>query len=166
MALNWLRLTLVTTFHTFINSLQKFRNKKVSLNPVHYFTYILYILCLITNAHKCLKEKKMEDHFVKLCRKRAIWLPVLSEATGLSFWSPQLWTLLSHLQNETQRLHQKPSCLSDAGYCNTGQLKMDVTYSAIIIVKVIGFFSPHISYHSLIIHQKSVELLHTWQPLG
>ena len=41
----------------------------------------------------------------------------------ITFWSLQLWMLLSQLQNETQRLHQKPSCLSDAAYCNTGQLR-------------------------------------------
>lgn len=61
----------------------------------------------------------------------------------ISFWSPQLWMLLSHLQNETQRLHQKPSCLSDAAYCNTGQLRW-MSRPLRSCWKRLAFFSLHI----------------------
>lgn len=68
----------------------------------------------------------MENNFPKLHRTQSNCLISSLQSHLISFWSLQL--LLSHIQNETQRLPQKPSCLSDAAFCNTGQLRWMLLY--------------------------------------
>lgn len=74
-------------------------------------------------TYECCLKEKMGDHFLKVCKNLELQLDCQLRSNLISFWSLQLWMLLSQLQNETQRLHQKPSCMSDAAYCNTSQLR-------------------------------------------
>lgn len=99
------------------------------------------------------KEQSVWQYSPKLFHKLLISLP--------------LWVLLSHLQNETQRLHQKPSCLSDAACCNVGQLRWMLCPLRSLWKRLaffFFFFAEHFLF--LITYQRRAKLLYSWQPLG
>lgn len=97
------------------------RNNWQTLLNMYYSTWIISIFCHITNSSKWRfvfwSSAGKNNYIISSVQRHMI-----------SFWSLQLRMLLSHIQNETQRLPQKPSCLSDAAFCNTGQLRWMLLY--------------------------------------
>lgn len=88
------------------------------------------------------------------CAEKSNWAASSLRSHLISFWSLQLWMLLSQLQNETQRLHQKPSCLSDAASCNTGQLRWMLRPLRSCWKRLAFFFSHFYSIVSLSIRRR------------
>lgn len=141
---------------------------QVSLKSMHNFTCLLYFFHITDAYMNMVLKKENGQSFPGAVQKKSNLAASSLQSHLITFWSPQLWMLLSQLQNETQRLHQKPSCLSDAAYCNTGQLRWMLRPLRSCWKRLaFFFFSAHFFLlHSVIIYQKKAELLHSWQPLG
>lgn len=129
----------ITTEHLWSKSSQ------FSLNYMHYFTCIFYILCHIINTFMNRALKRKWKIIFWSCAEKSNWTASSFRSHLISFWSPQLWVLLSQLQNGIQRLKdQKPSCLSDAAYCNTGHLRWILRLQRSWKKRLALFFSTHI----------------------
>ena len=96
-----------------------------SLTEVHALFYLLIVLFLTSQMLIWIWFWKKDNGqwFSGAVQNKSNLAASSLQSHLITFWSLQLWMLLSQLQNETPRLHQKPSCLSDAAYCNTGQLR-------------------------------------------